>query len=79
MYISTGVGCALVGALRRPGAAGRSDGRVVRGPLQRVVGRCTTVSARVARGGDVERSALYLGVTRLYAPPFTLTLRALRP
>jgi len=34
------------------------------------------------RGGDVERSARYLGVTRLYSPspnPFTLTLRAPHP
>lgn len=66
----------LVGVLRRPGGAGRPVGRVVRGPLQRVGGRCRTVSAWVARGGDVERSALYLGVTRLNAPPFALTLRA---
>lgn len=69
----------LVRVLRWLGVAGRSDGRVVWGLLQRVVGRCTTVSAWVARGVDVERSALYIGVTRLYAPTFTITLRPPRP
>jgi len=76
MYIGTSIGGAhgCTTAIGCRGSVGRT-GRT-RGPLQRVVGRCTTVSAWVARGVDVERSALHLGVTRLYAPPFTLTLRA---
>lgn len=49
-----------MGVLRPPGGAGRPVGWVVRGPLRKIGGRCTTASdAWAVRGGDVERSALY--------------------